>query len=257
MIATLSLPEFRAACPPPASTIHSARRSTSATAPANAPCCGSPRSSAANCTASSATPVCSSTPPRRWASATTATGSSSGWPMTWTACRCCAKRSPPARSAGPRRSRWRAWRRPRRRRPGWPRRHLVAGASWRSRCGERGRSWPGGSAVARRRRRPETPATITLRADGVRLARFEALLREGAQAAAAPRRWRTGFDVVLAGLEALVGALSSTRTVSVPVVQIVVQPVPRLRRRPCRDQPRREATCAGASGSHRCRRAHP
>ena len=75
---------------------------------------------------------------------------------------------------------------------------------------------------ARNEPAPEIPTTITLRADGLRLARFEALLEKVHKLRRLPEGGDR-LDVVLAGLEALVA--SSTDPCQ-SAVQIVVQKCP-------------------------------
>ena len=73
----------------------------------------------------------------------------------------------------------------------------------------------------------ELPTTITLRADGLQLARFEALLEKVRKLNAAPGD-ADRMDMVLAGLEALVEAAQGERSqnVAAPAIQVVVQQCP-------------------------------
>ena len=75
---------------------------------------------------------------------------------------------------------------------------------------------------ARQEPAPETPATITLRADGLRLARFEALIEKTRKLRRLPEGGDR-LDLVLAGLEALV---ASSAEPCQSAVQLVVQKCP-------------------------------
>ena len=73
----------------------------------------------------------------------------------------------------------------------------------------------------------EIPTTINLRADGLQLARFEALLEKVRKLNAAPGD-ADRMDTVLAGLEALVAATQGGRSqpAAAPAIQVVVQQCP-------------------------------
>jgi hypothetical protein len=73
----------------------------------------------------------------------------------------------------------------------------------------------------------ELPTTITLRADGLQLARFEALLEKVRKLNAAPGD-ADRMDTVLAGLESLVEAAQGERTgrAAAPAIQVIVQQCP-------------------------------
>ena len=73
----------------------------------------------------------------------------------------------------------------------------------------------------------EIPTTINLRADGLQLARFEALLEKVRKLNAAPGD-ADRMDTVLAGLEALVAAMQGGRSqpAAAPAIQVVVQQCP-------------------------------
>jgi 5-methylcytosine-specific restriction endonuclease McrA len=73
----------------------------------------------------------------------------------------------------------------------------------------------------------DLPTTITLRADGLQLARFEALFEKVRKLNAAPGD-ADRMDTVLAGLEALVEAARGDRSqrAAAPAIQVVVQQCP-------------------------------
>jgi hypothetical protein len=261
----MSFPPSPPASPPPRSMPRSAAPWPSVTAPANAPCSGSPRCSGAGSIANWVMPASTSTRRRRSASARTAPGSSSGWPMTSTACPHCAKRSPTGEL-------------------GWTKAQQVARvasaetqAQWVAQAKTAGRrelerEVQAARGVARRQARSAAgagkqlemsaalapaqvvggqvvggsvarvepcddhtgvPCTITLRGDALQVARFEVLLEKVRKVRAVPAGSER-LEVVLAGLEALVAGASVVDDASTvrerrdfaPAYQIVVQQCP-------------------------------
>ena len=72
----------------------------------------------------------------------------------------------------------------------------------------------------------DQPVTISLRADGVQLARFEALVEKAHKLGLVPNG-ADRLDLVLAGLESLVAAAADERPrTSAPAAQIIVQQCP-------------------------------